>query len=71
LDYEERVREAGIEIPVIPGVMPIQAHGTFERMTKLTQTFVPPEVLAHLEIIKANDSAVKEYGVAQMTEICK
>jgi methylenetetrahydrofolate reductase (NADPH) len=42
----------GIQIPILPGIMPIQNYGGFKRMTTLCKTFVPQHILSDLEPIK-------------------
>jgi 5,10-methylenetetrahydrofolate reductase len=42
----------GITIPVIPGIMPIQAYASFLRVTKLCGTHIPDRIHADLESIK-------------------
>ncbi|CAI5722244.1 unnamed protein product [Peronospora destructor] len=63
LDFVKACRAAGITVPIIPGIMPIQNYGGFERMTSFCKTFVPEEVRKALAPIKDNDEAVKDYGV--------
>uniref|UniRef100_M4BR52 MTHFR SAM-binding regulatory domain-containing protein n=1 Tax=Hyaloperonospora arabidopsidis (strain Emoy2) TaxID=559515 RepID=M4BR52_HYAAE len=63
LDFVQACRAAGITVPIIPGIMPIQNYGGFERMTSFCKTFVPDDVREALEPIKDNDEAVKDYGV--------
>ncbi|KAJ3023693.1 UNVERIFIED_CONTAM: hypothetical protein HDU68_008496 [Siphonaria sp. JEL0065] len=70
LKWVDRVRAAGVTIPILPGIMPIQMYGGFKRMTTLSKTHVPPEVDAALEPIKDDDKAVKEYGVKLAVEMC-
>lgn len=43
---------AGITIPIIPGIMPIQNYLSFRRMTNLCGTHIPPNILADLERIQ-------------------
>jgi 5,10-methylenetetrahydrofolate reductase len=42
----------GITVPVIPGIMPIQAYASFLRVTKLCGTHIPDRMHADLESIK-------------------
>jgi 5,10-methylenetetrahydrofolate reductase len=42
----------GITVPVIPGIMPIQAYASFLRVTKLCGTHIPDRIHADLESIK-------------------
>ncbi len=64
LAWYKDARAMGITIPILPGIMPIQNYQSFRRMTNLCKVQIPPLVLEALEPIKADDAAVKEYGVA-------
>ncbi|KAL1409881.1 methylenetetrahydrofolate reductase 1 [Vanrija albida] len=61
------VRGAGIDVPILPGVMPIQNFASFRRLANLTKCSVPPNIFTDLERIKADDAAVKQYGVRLAT----
>jgi methylenetetrahydrofolate reductase (NADPH) len=52
LDWLKKVREIGIDLPVLPGIMPIMSYGGFKRMTTLCKTKVPSNILKDLEPIK-------------------
>lgn len=71
LNWIKRIREMGISIPVLPGIMIIQSYGGFKRMTTLSKTLVPQYILDDLEPIKDDDQAVKDYGVKLGIEMCK
>ncbi|ORY49494.1 methylenetetrahydrofolate reduct [Rhizoclosmatium globosum] len=70
LAWVDRVRAAGVTIPILPGIMPIQMYGGFKRMTTLSKTRVPAFIDAALEPIKDDDKAVKEYGVRLAIDMC-
>lgn len=42
----------GINVPIIPGVMPIQTYASFLRVTKLCGAQVPPNIMADLHAIR-------------------
>ncbi|KAJ3114273.1 hypothetical protein HK100_001718 [Physocladia obscura] len=71
LSWYNRVRAAGIEIPILPGIMPIQTYAGFQRLIGREKTYVPAEVLAALEVVKNDDLAVREYGVKLAVEMCE
>jgi methylenetetrahydrofolate reductase (NADPH) len=48
---------------VIPGIMPIQNYGGFNKMTSLCQTKVPKQIMEDLEAVSHDDKKVKEYGI--------
>lgn len=73
LDYEKLVRgwQNGVlgDIPIIPGLMPIQNYQILKRVTKLSHASLPDKVLSRLEGIKNDDEAVKSAGVDILSEI--
>jgi len=66
-----REHESGVfvDIPIIPGLMPIQSYSILKRTTKLSHAKVPPELLERLEPVKGDDEAVKSVGVDVISEI--
>jgi methylenetetrahydrofolate reductase (NADPH) len=52
LQWVRKVRETGITVPIIPGIMPIQTYSSFLRLTKLCGTRVPDSVMEALEPIR-------------------
>ena len=58
-------RRRGIQVPIIPGLMPIQLYKVFHRTVTHIKCRVPPEIMQALEPIKGDDAAVREYGVKQ------
>ncbi|KAF8643881.1 hypothetical protein AX16_008897 [Volvariella volvacea WC 439] len=69
LAWVQKVRDRGITVPIIPGIMPIQTHSSFMRLTKLTGTHVPPSVVEALQPISHDDQLVKNYGVNLAVEM--
>jgi len=68
--FVEEARAAGIEVPIIPGIMPITNAGQIKTMTGMCGASIPPALLAALEW-RANDpDAVLQLGVAYATLQC-
>ncbi len=65
------VRAAGITIPILPGIMPINNYGSWKRMTDMCKTKIPHEIRAGLEAIKDDDDACKKFGVKVVSDMCK
>ncbi|KAJ3024151.1 hypothetical protein HKX48_005551 [Thoreauomyces humboldtii] len=70
LTWFTKCRDAGIAVPILPGLMPIQNFGGFKRMTQLCKTYVPQSIFEALEPIKEDDKAVKDYGVQLAVDMC-
>lgn len=71
--YEKRLREheSGLfkDIPIIPGLMPVQSYQILRRTTKLSHAALPQEILKRFEAVKGDDEAVKRVGVDVLSEI--
>lgn len=64
--FVKRARAAGISVPIVPGVLPVQSLAGLKRMAGLCGASVPPDYLAELEKADAagGAAAVAERGVA-------
>ncbi len=67
--YVEAARAAGIDVPIIPGIMPITNLAQIKRMTSLCGATFPPGLLAALEQ-RSEPEAAAELGVAYATLQC-
>lgn len=71
LNWVVKCRAAGINVPILPGIMPIQSFAGFKRMTGFCKTFIPQHITDALEPICNDDAAVRKYGVQLATTMCK
>lgn len=73
LKFEKMLRDdrSGVfsDIPIIPGLMPIQSFEILDRTTQLSHAKLPPELLQRLEGVKGDDEAVKRLGVDAISEL--
>jgi len=60
----------GINCPVVPGLMCINAYGGFCKMTKFCKTRVPAELKAKMDSLKDDPDAVKIFGVEFGVQMC-
>ena len=56
-------------VPIIPGIMLVQAAGGFRKMTAMCKTRVPAAVTAAVDARASDDAALKAYGVDLGVEI--
>jgi len=70
LKFVKDCRDKGINVPVLPGILPIQNFTGFTKMTGFCKTNVPKAVTAALEPIKDDDAAVKEFGIRLGVDMC-
>ena len=67
-DYLYKVREAGIAVPVIPGIMPVTNAKQMERSIQMSGSFIPRHFKALMERFGNSDAAMKQAGIAYATE---
>ncbi len=63
-----RIREAGIFVPVIPGIMPITDKKQIERALKLSGSFMPRRFLDLVDKFGDKPAAMKQAGIAYATD---
>lgn len=66
-----KVRERGITIPILPGIMPIATYASFIRRANHMQCKVPDAWMTALEPVKNDDVAVREIGKTLVAEMCR
>ncbi|MBI4896841.1 MAG: methylenetetrahydrofolate reductase [NAD(P)H] [Actinobacteria bacterium] len=68
--YVERARAAGIEVPIIPGIMPIAGYEQIKRFTSMCGASIPPQLMAELDARRDDPEAITDLGVAYATLQC-
>ena len=63
-----RVREAGITVPIFPGIMPITSATQIKRAIELSGSFMPHRFLALVDRFGADPAAMKQAGIAYATD---
>ncbi len=69
-DFVARARDAGIDVPIIPGIMPITNVNQVKRFTEMCGATIPPGLLRELELRADQPDAVTDFGVAYATMQC-
>lgn len=64
-------RKWGIECPVVPGLMCINAYGGFCKMTKFCKTRVPAELQAKMDSMENSPVELKAFGIEFGIQMCK
>jgi methylenetetrahydrofolate reductase (NADPH) len=69
-DFIARARAAGIDVPIIPGIMPITQAGQVERMANMCGASIPAGLRRELHAREDHPEAVHDFGVAYATLQC-
>jgi methylenetetrahydrofolate reductase (NADPH) len=69
-DFVERARAAGIDVPIIPGIMPIGGYEQIKRFTSMCGASIPERLMKELDARKDSPEAIQDLGVAYATLQC-
>jgi methylenetetrahydrofolate reductase (NADPH) len=69
-DFVERAHRAGINVPIVPGIMPITNYEQLQRFTRMCGATVPMRLALQLERVKDQPEALMQLGVAHATVQC-
>ena len=65
--FVKRARAAGINVPIVPGLMPITNLAQIERFTKMCGATIPPALFAELDRCRQDPATVAALGIAHAT----
>ena len=68
--FVDEARAMGIEVPIIPGIMPITDVAQITRITGMCKASIPPPLLEQLEQLRDDRDAVLQLGVSYATLQC-
>lgn len=71
IEFLERTRAIGIQVPIIPGIMPIINAKQTKRFTKMCGASIPADLLARLEEYQEDNLAIGKIGVEHATRQCE
>ena len=63
-----KIREAGITVPVIPGIMPVTNAAQIKRICSLSGTVLPRKFVQMVDRFGDDPVAMKQAGIAYATE---
>ena len=66
-DFLERARAGGIDVPIVPGVLPVLNSAQVRRFTTLSGSEIPPDLDKLLDKYSDNDDSAKDMGVEYAT----
>jgi len=70
-DFVDRARDAGIGVPIVPGIMPILSASGVRRTLALGGGSLPAELEHALTEVEGDDDATAELGVRWATDQCR
>lgn len=68
--FRDKARAAGIDVPIIAGIMPIQSVKQVKRFTQMCGASLPAGLLAKIEAVEDDLEAVRHVGSYHAAEQC-
>ena len=69
-DFVERARRIGVNVPIVPGIMPITNFDQVGRFTRMCGATVPMRLQLAMERVRHDAQAVSQLGVAHAVVQC-
>ncbi len=69
-EYVDKVRKEGIDIPIIPGIMPITNFKQIRKFAAMCGATIPENLVKELEKYEDNPEMVKKVGIEYATHQC-
>jgi len=67
-NYLYKVRNAGITVPIVAGIMPVTNAKQMARIQKLSQAYLPYRFVSLLDKFSDNPAAMRQAGIAYATD---
>lgn len=67
-NFMYKIREAGIDVPVVAGIMPVTSAAQIARMVDLSGAFMPQSFLAMVDHFRDDPASIYEAGIAYATQ---
>jgi len=64
-DFVKRVRDIGITVPIVPGIMPILSAKQIKRITTMCGATIPEVLREKLDAAIDDDDKARDIGIAQ------
>jgi methylenetetrahydrofolate reductase (NADPH) len=70
-DFVGRCRDAGIDIPITPGIMPITNYRQLAAFSARCGALIPPGLASRLEAFGDDGASIRAYGLDVVTQLCE
>jgi methylenetetrahydrofolate reductase (NADPH) len=70
-EFRDHLRQNGVKIPVVPGIVPILNANQIKRFTAMCGARIPAALATKLDAIGDNEAAATEFGIEYATEQCR
>ena len=68
--FVDEVQKCGVDIPIVPGIMPITNYENLMSFSKIAGTEIPSWIINRLKIYKDDKESLKAFGQEVVSEMC-
>jgi methylenetetrahydrofolate reductase (NADPH) len=65
------VRRLGVNVPIVPGIMPITNYSQLRRFSELCGAEIPRWVARRLQSFGDDAEAIREFGTEVVADLCR
>jgi methylenetetrahydrofolate reductase (NADPH) len=69
--FVDEARRHGIDIPIVPGVMPISQYSQLRRFSDMCGAEIPRWIAKRLESFRDDADAIREFGADVVADLCR
>lgn len=69
--FMDEVRKRGVDVPVVPGIMPITNFSNLRRFSEMCGAELPRWMVKHLQEFGDDHGAIAAFGVEVVTRLCE
>ena len=69
--FVDRMRQAGVDIPIIPGIMPITNYSKLARFSDACGAEIPRWIRKQLEAYGDDSDSIKAFGTEVISQLCE
>jgi len=70
-DFVARVRRAGVNIPIVPGIMPITGYANLVRFSDKCGAEIPRWIKTQLAALQDDEAGIKAFGAEVVARLCQ
>jgi len=69
--FVDDARKHGVEVPIVPGIMPISQYSQLRRFSDLCGAEIPRWIAKRLESFRDDAESIREFGADVVAELCR
>jgi methylenetetrahydrofolate reductase (NADPH) len=70
-EFRDYVRKLGVNVPIVPGMLPILSGSQVKKFTTLCGATIPASMMARLDQLGDDDEAATQFGIEYATKQCE